>query len=126
MEFPIQIGIKGSPVEIPPNQVGVNYNTSPPTLPLPSQVVNTGPISKSLKIRNTGIRSIDLNWKIFDREDIEKSENNIFNIGVAQNIGLDALETPYKFNFEFVEPEESMNSVFEINPKNCMMGPRET
>lgn len=36
MEFPIQIGIKGSPVEIPPNQVGLNYNTNPPTLPLPS------------------------------------------------------------------------------------------
>ena len=69
--------------------------------------MNTGPITKSLKIRNTGIRSIDLNWKIFDREDIEKSENNIFNIGVAQNLGLEALETPYKFNFDFVEPEES-------------------
>jgi hypothetical protein len=66
--------------------------------------VNTGPINKSLKIRNTGIRSIDLNWKIFDRGDIEKSENNIFNVEVAQNLGLDALETPYKFNFDFVEP----------------------
>jgi hypothetical protein len=69
--------------------------------------VNTGPITKSLKIRNTGIRSIDLNWKIFDRGDIEKSENNLVTVGVAQNHGLDALETPYKFNFDFVEPEES-------------------
>ena len=35
-QFPISIGIKGSPVEIPANQVGVNYNSNPPTLPMPT------------------------------------------------------------------------------------------
>jgi len=83
MEFPIQIDIKGSPVEIPSNQVGINYNTVPPTLPLASQIVNTAAITKNIKIKNTGIRSIDLNWKMFDREDIAKSEINLFNISVA-------------------------------------------
>lgn len=39
---------------------------------------------------------------------------------------MEGLEAPYKFNFEFIEPEESKDSVFEIYPKTCMMGPRET
>lgn len=34
MEFPVSIGIKGSPIEIPLNQVGVNYNSLPPSLPI--------------------------------------------------------------------------------------------
>lgn len=41
IEFPVSIAIKGSPVEIPLNQVGLNYNTNPPTLPMPTLIVNT-------------------------------------------------------------------------------------
>ena len=88
--------------------------------------MNTAAITKSLKIKNTGIRAVDLNWKIFDREEIEKSQNDMFNISVASNFGLDSLESPFKFNFEVMEPEESQDSVYEINPKNSVMGPRET
>jgi hypothetical protein len=36
VEFPVSIGIKGSPVEIPPNQVGLNYNFGSITLPMPT------------------------------------------------------------------------------------------
>ena len=38
VEFPLSINITGSPVRIPPNQVGLNYNTIPPTLPMPNVV----------------------------------------------------------------------------------------
>lgn len=41
VEFPIIIGISGSPVVIPPNQVGLNYKTFPPTLPIPTIVANS-------------------------------------------------------------------------------------
>ena len=39
--FPVRINISGSPVVIPPNQVGLNYNTIPPTLPMPTIVANS-------------------------------------------------------------------------------------
>jgi hypothetical protein len=45
-EFPISIGISGSPIVIPINQVGLNYKTTPPTLPMPSIVTNSAPITK--------------------------------------------------------------------------------
>lgn len=70
--FPVRINISGSPVIIPANQVGLNYNSIPPTLPMPSIVANTagskgdsssrkgyvGAISKTFKIKNSGIRSL--------------------------------------------------------------------
>lgn len=41
VEFPISIGITGSPIVVPPNQVGLNYKTNPPTLPMPTIVTNS-------------------------------------------------------------------------------------
>jgi hypothetical protein len=41
VEFPLNILIGGSPVRVPVGQVGVNYNTIPPTLPLPTVVART-------------------------------------------------------------------------------------
>lgn len=41
VQFPVSISITGSPVRIPPNQVGINYNTIPPTLPIPTVVART-------------------------------------------------------------------------------------
>jgi len=41
ISFPVRINITGSPVVIPANQVGLNYNTVPPTLPMPSIVANS-------------------------------------------------------------------------------------
>ena len=66
VEFPVRIGINGSPVVIPPNQVGLNYSSIYPTLPIPTVVSNTSAVTKTFKIKNTGIRALDVNWKLFD------------------------------------------------------------
>lgn len=124
-EFPISIAIKGSPVEIPANQVGLNYNTHIPTLPMPTQVVKNDPVSKQFKIKNTGIRAVDLEWKVYDQTDLESSAIDLFDINVGMNPGLDRNEQPFKLNFTFIEPEESSNSVYTVEPKQSILGPRE-
>jgi hypothetical protein len=58
MEFPVSISISGSPVVIPPNQVGLNYNTFYPTLPIPTVVAKTKPVTKTFTIKNTGIKGV--------------------------------------------------------------------
>lgn len=73
-EFPISIGISGSPIVIPVNQVGLNYKTTPPTLPMPCLVTNSQSIQKTFKLRNTGIRAIQVDWKIFDKKDLENED----------------------------------------------------
>lgn len=97
-EFPVSIGISGSPVVIPNNQVGLNYKTFPPTLPMPTIVTNSQPISKTFKIKNTGIRAVQIDWKIFDSKDLLKKETDIFTLSVAKNFSYDRKENPYKFN----------------------------
>ena len=105
VNFPVRINISGSPVVIPPNQVGLNYNTIPPTLPMPTIVANSaGPaggsspsgsqssrkgyvpaISKTFKIKNTGIRSLQVDWRVFDQSDLDKVDNDVFSINVVKN-----------------------------------------
>jgi hypothetical protein len=80
VEFPVRIAITGSPVVIPPNQVGLNYNTMNPTMQMPTAVVNTSAFSKVFKIKNTGIRSLAIDWKIFDSKDLNNSASDAFNI----------------------------------------------
>ena len=101
--FPVRINISGSPMVIPPNQVGLNYNTTPPTLPMPTIVANSstgqqqtdgsssgrkgkvGAISKTFKIKNTGIRSLQVDWRVFDQSDLDKVDNDVFAIKVIKN-----------------------------------------
>lgn len=62
MEFPLSIAISGSPIRVPPNQVGLNYNTMPPTLPIPTVVSKAQPVTKTFNIKNTGIKSVHVDW----------------------------------------------------------------
>lgn len=92
---------------------------------MPCVVTNSQHITKQFKLRNTGIRGIQVDWKIFDQRDLDHTDNDIFVTGVVRNFGFDSLENPYKFNFSAIEPEESKGSAFEIAPKNSILGPRE-
>ncbi len=76
-------------------------------------------------MKNTGIRGIQVDWKIFDSKDLEQTDNDIFETSIVRNFGFDSNENPYKFNFTAIEPEESKNSAFEVVPKNSILGPRE-
>ena len=67
VEFPVSISISGSPIRVPANQVGLNYNTIPPTLPIPTIVAKSKPVQKTFVIKNTGIKSVQIEWKIFDQ-----------------------------------------------------------
>jgi len=68
VEFPLSIAISGSPIRIPPNQVGLNYHTFPPTLPMPTLVYNTKSVKKVFNVKNTGIKSVAIDWHMYDQE----------------------------------------------------------
>ena len=74
---------------------------------MPAIVVNSQPISKNFKIKNTGIRAVDLDWKIFDQKDLANKDTDYFNLSIIKNMSYDRKENPFKFNFDVIEPEES-------------------
>ena len=109
---------------VPNNQVGLNYNTVPPTLPIPTVVANSQPVSKTFKIKNTGIRALQVDWKVFDQKDLACADNDQFKLEIIKNQSFDRKRNPYKFNFVAVEPEESKGSAFDINPKTLAVPSR--
>ena len=66
---------------------------------MPTVCSNTQPISKSFNVKNTGIRGVNIDWKIFDRKDLESKESDLFTLDVSKNFSYDRVENPYKFNF---------------------------
>jgi hypothetical protein len=92
---------------------------------MPTQVVNTEPISKLIRVKNTGIRAVEFNWQIFDSADTSNLDRDFFNLSIGKNSGLNKGEYPYKFTYDFIEPQESADSIYEISPKQAVMGPRE-
>ena len=114
---PLSVGIKGSPVTIPSNQVGVYFNEDPPALVMKPTVFNGGNVSKSFKIKNTGIQDIDIEWRIFDLQElVNKPSSDLFSVLLSKNEGN--AHDPYRVELEAIEPEqESANSPFSITPK---------
>ena len=79
---------------------------------IPTVVANTQPQSRVFKIKNTGIRALDVDWRIFDLEDLDNSEEDAFRLKIVKNGSFDKKKFPFKFNFTAIEPEESKNSAF--------------
>lgn len=127
-KFPVHVSISGSPLIIPENQVGLNYYTTPPTLAFPTVVDNSPQLSKSFKIKNTGIADVVIDWKIFDERDqrSRSAEADMFKISIDKNTGFDSEENPYKLKFDLIEPEPTMDSPFEIEPRTVIIPARET
>eukprot|EP01022_Parablepharisma_sp_SALTPOND_P019030 TRINITY_DN319_c0_g1_i1.p1 TRINITY_DN319_c0_g1~~TRINITY_DN319_c0_g1_i1.p1 ORF type:complete len:594 (-),score=60.83 TRINITY_DN319_c0_g1_i1:131-1912(-) len=123
--IPLSIGIKGSPIIIPSNQVGVYFNEDPPALVMKPTVQNGGQVTKSFKIKNTGIQDVEIDWRIYDLADlVGKETNDLFSLSIGKNEGN--AKDPYKVELEAIEPaEESKNSPFVISPKKTVVSSKE-
>jgi hypothetical protein len=91
---------------------------------MPTTVARSQPISKTFKIRNTGIRSLQVDWSIYDKKDLDAGTNDPFKLQIAKNGSFDKGKYPFKFEFEANEPAESHNSCFKITPKNVAVASR--
>ena len=80
---------------------------------MPTVVAKSKPVSKTFQIKNTGIKGVTIDWRIFDMmpkvqsaaiaiegaNNLEKEENDYFNIDIIKNMAFDKAENPYKFEF---------------------------
>ena len=124
VEFPINLRIKGNPLQLSPFQPGINYLMDPPLLKMGYLLRNTGTVTKNLKFINIGRNTIGLDWKIYDYEDFVKPKDRpIFDLKVTQG-----LDKKYKINFLPTAPKEfpENKQYFSIEPKNAIVGPKST
>jgi len=125
VEFPINLRIKGNPLQLSPFQPGINYLANPPLLKMGYLLRNTGKITKNLKFVNIGQNTIGLDWKIYDYEDFLKPKDRpIFELKIAKN----ELDDDFKINFKPVAPNEfpEEKQYFTIEPTSAVVGPKGT
>jgi len=56
---------------------------------MPTIVHNSAPISKTFTIKNTGIREVIIDWKIYDENDLLNVERDFFSLDVVKNLSYD-------------------------------------
>jgi hypothetical protein len=121
--FPIRLRIRGNPLQLPPFQPGINYNESPPILNLGYIASDINEIEKSFKVVNTGTNLINLDWKIFDYEDIENPKQDIFKIKITSQ----KHKEEYSLQFNAVIPECLIKTNnFIVMPSNILIEPKGT
>ena len=123
-DFPINLRIKGNPLQLSPFQPGVNYLMDPPLLKMGYLLRNTGSISKNLKFVNIGQNTIGLDWKIYDYEDFLKPKDRpSFDLKIVQG-----MDKKYKINFNPIAPKEfpDEKKYFTIEPQSSVVGPKST
>ena len=124
MQFPIDLRIKGNPLQLSPFQPGINYLLDPPLMKMGNILRNVGMLTKHVKLLNIGTNTIALDWKIYDYEDYLKPKNrNIFDIKIQE-------KTKGKFSLKFnaTAPSEfpPEKQYYTISPEHAVIGPKET
>lgn len=94
----------------------------------PTVVDNSPQLTKSFKIKNTGIADVIIDWKMFDERDQvnKKADEDLFKITIDKNTGFDSEENPFRLKFDLIEPEPSLGSAFQIEPQHVIIPARET
>ncbi|CAG9311669.1 unnamed protein product [Blepharisma stoltei] len=125
--IPIRSRIKGSPLVLAPNQLGVNYKVDPPILSLGTLLSSGQPLSKKIKLYNSGPKDIWLDWKIFNYKDLAAREDGIFKISLVpttiQYSADDEKIDLFDVKFQVTEPAEKP-SPFSISPKEAIISGR--
>ena len=84
-EFPIELFIRGSPLRIPTDQVGLNISEEPYMLDFGGMLINTKPLEKTLKFDNIGTRPLRIDLKIYSLDDMDKNRDE-FKINITDPI----------------------------------------
>lgn len=123
-KIPVRCKVKGSPLNIVPNQLGINYKADPMVLSL-GNIPIKGSLIRKIKLFNSGPKPISLYWKVFNYQSLSKRKDDIFKVTFVQSsLGhMSDNEVPDIFDLKIdaLEPAESV-SAFEISPKSAVIG----
>jgi hypothetical protein len=107
------IEVVGTPIVISPSQLGILYNGIFPLYNIGQFMRNSPQITKTFKVTNEGPKKLQINWKIFNYSN-QEAEVQYFEITVTPPL----LGTnDFKLNFLPIEPPESMEGPFFVEPK---------
>ena len=65
-KFPVLINVKGSPIIVTPNQVGVSFKGEYPEVNIGNVLRNQGPTIKKFKVSNTGPKDMEIGYLFYN------------------------------------------------------------
>ena len=123
MRIPVRCKVKGSPLNIVPNQLGVYYKSDPLVLSL-GNIPIKGSLNRKLKLFNSGPKPISLFWKVFNYQSLSSRSDDIFKVTFIPtsiaHISEDDKPDIFDLRIQALEPPESP-SAFEITPKSAVI-----
>ena len=65
-KFPINLQIKGTPVSLSRNQLGINFNHETPLMDTGTFFIKNGVATKNIKVVNNGPKEVLLKWLFYN------------------------------------------------------------
>lgn len=113
VKFACTIDVKGSPLVITKNQLGINYSGDTPSFDLGTFMRNSGSIAREFRVTNTGPKDVIMDWKIYPLGG--STQSKYFDIKIVDPpLGSSKV---CEVQFQAVEPPESLDGPFHIQPK---------
>ena len=119
--FPVELYIKGSPLIIPSDQVGLNITELPYMLDFGGMLINTQPLTKTLRLDNIGTRELIVVMDIYSIDDLDENRNE-FKLSITGPVPGTGREAEVKF--EALEPEKVSEEPFSLDQQYVMIPPK--
>jgi len=125
--IPVKARVKGSPLILAPNQLGINYNLDPPVLSLGTVPSGGNFATRKLKLFNSGPKPISVDWKVFNYKDLASRSDDIFKISLNPiKPSKSEIEKPDFFDVKFAANEiQETPCNFSISPKEAVIEGRQ-
>jgi len=78
-KIPIDIHIRGTPVALSRNQLGIDFSAETPLMNLGTVLHSNGVVRKMIKIVNNGPKEVQLSWKIYPHNQTN-GDRDLFNL----------------------------------------------
>ena len=117
-EFPVKLFIKGSPLIIPVNQVGLDIQQNPPLLNLGGMQLNSSPMVKSFKLENIGTSDLEVDLKIYNIDELDPHRDQ-FQIKICPP--LPGTQDKVECKWMPISPEESKDGPFNVEKSSCVI-----
>ena len=118
VSFPVKLFIKGSPLIIPINQVGLDIKSQPCLLNLGGMQLNANPIVKTFKLENIGTSDQDVDLRIYDVDNQDPNRDQ-FNIKIQPP--QPGTKDMCFVNWQAIAPPEALEGPFQVNPSSCII-----
>ena len=113
-KIPMDIFIRGTPINLSRNQLGINFNQEVPLMNFGAVLPANGQVKKTIKVINNGPKAAKLQWHVYpyDKPDPNK---DLFKIDFGEPApGSDDL---FELKWNPIKPEPDPNSCFSLEPR---------